>query len=98
MVKLCPIGKRLQKSVEILIGERYYYLKEYSQSYEYLKKLISFDLTKRQYLGILFRMAQIEVLNGAAEQAAVKFKKIAKLGNKLYIAKASEEMLSQLKL
>jgi tetratricopeptide (TPR) repeat protein len=98
LVKLCPLGKRLQKSVEILIGERYYYLGKYELSYEHLNKLRNNDLDKRQYLGILYRLAQIEEMRGETEQAIKKFKKIAKLGNKLWIAKSSQEILANMKV
>lgn len=96
LVKLSPITKRLKKCVEILIGERYYYLKNYDQSYDHLKKLLNHDLNKRQYLGVLYLLAQMDVINGATEQATKRFKKIAKLGNKLFIARASQEMLLEL--
>jgi hypothetical protein len=39
----------------------------------------------------------MDVMNGVMDQAVVKFKKIAKLGNKLWIAKASQEMLDTMK-
>ncbi|MFT4145964.1 MAG: hypothetical protein QM644_16045 [Mobilitalea sp.] len=96
LVKLCPLGKRLKKSVEILIGERYYYLGKYDLSYEHLKKSLNFDLNKRQYLGILYRLAQMDVMNGETEQAIKKFRKIDRLGNKLWIAKSSHEILEKI--
>lgn len=98
LVQLCPITKRLKKSVEILIGERYYYLKNYDQSYDHLNKLLNYDLNKRQYLSVLYLLAQMDVINGAIDQASKRFKKIAKLGNKLWIAKDSHEMLLKLDL
>lgn len=96
LIQLSPITKRLKKSVEILIGERYYYLKNYDQSYSLLKKLLNYDLNKRQYLGVLYLLAQMDVLNGSTDQAIKRFQKIAKLGNKLFIAKGSQEMLLKL--
>jgi tetratricopeptide (TPR) repeat protein len=96
LVKLCPFTKGMKKSVEILIGERYYYMKKYDLSYEHLKKLLNPDLNKRQYLCILFRLAHIDVINGKTDEAVTKFKKVAKLGNKLSIVKASNEMIEKL--
>jgi tetratricopeptide (TPR) repeat protein len=93
LVKLCPIGKRLQKSIEILIGERYYYLGKYDLSYEHLDKQLNFDLEKRQYLGILFRLAQMDIIKGETEQAIKKLKKIVKHGNKLGIVQSSLDIL-----
>lgn len=96
LVQLCPITKHLKKSVEILIGERFYYLKSYNQSYDHLKKLLNHDLNKRQYLSVLYLLAQMDAINGTTDQAIKRFKKIAKLGNKLWIAKDSHEMLLKL--
>ena len=93
LIKLCPLGKRLKKSVEILIGERYYYLGKYDLSYEHLNKLLNFDLDKRQYLGILFRLAQMDIMKGETDQAMKRLNKIVKFGNKLWIVKASQEIM-----
>lgn len=98
LIKLCPIGKRLQKSVEILIGERYYFLEKYNLCYENLSKLKNCNLDKRQYLGILYRLSQIDIQRGDIEQAVKKLNKIKKFGNKLGIAKSSREILDNLKL
>lgn len=96
LIRLSPIGKRLQKTTEILIGERYYHMKRYDLSYEHLKKLLNVDLNKRQYLGVLYRLAQMDEANGDMIQATVKYKKIIKHGNKLGIVKASKEALERL--
>ena len=98
LVKLCPLGKRLQKSVEILIGERYYYLGKYDLSYEHLNELLNCDIDKRQYLSILFRLAQMEIKMGETEKAIKKLKKVEKLGNKLWIVKASGEILENMSI
>ncbi len=93
LVQLSPFNKRLKKSVEILIGERYYYLEKYDLSYKFLKNLLDYNLSKRQYLGVLYRLAQMEVMNGETEQAIKKFEKIVKFGNKLGIVKESQKIL-----
>lgn len=95
-IRLCSYGKKINKSVDILIGERYFYLGEYSLSYEHLDKLQRSNLNKRQYLEVIYRLAQMDVINGAKEQAIEKFQEIAYHGNKLWIAKASQEMLERL--
>jgi tetratricopeptide (TPR) repeat protein len=96
LVKLSPLGKRLQKSVEILIGERYYYLGKYDLSYEHLNQLLTPDLDKRQYLCVMFRLAQMEIMTGETERAIKKLKKIEKLGNKLWIVRSSVEILERI--
>lgn len=98
LIKLSPMGKRTRRSVEILIGERYYYLGKYELCYEHLDKLRSMDLEKRQYLGILFRLAQIELARGETEQAIKKLKKIEKLGNQLWVVEGSRELLEKLQV
>lgn len=96
LVRLSPLDKRMKKSAEILIGERYFYLHQYKESYQYLKKLLNIDLEKRSYLSVLFRLAQMDVMNDERELAIKKYKKIAKYGNKLWIAKAAREALKEM--
>lgn len=96
LVKLCPLGKRLLNAVEILIGERYYYLGEYELCYEHLTKLKKYDLCKRQYLSIIYRLAQIDIIRGDNSLAIKKLTKIIKFGNKLGIVRTSREMLDKL--
>ncbi len=96
LVRLSPLDKRMKKSAEILIGERYFYLHQYKESYQYLKKLLNVDLEKRSYLSVLFRLAQMDVMNGERELAIERYKKIAKYGNKLWIAKAARDALEEM--
>lgn len=96
LVRLCPFQKRLRQSIDILIGERYYFLGEYKLSYEHLKKLSLRELNKRQYLGVLYRLGQIEMINGEKEQATKRFTKIVKFGNQLGIAALSKELLNDM--
>ncbi|WOO35281.1 hypothetical protein R2R35_15945 [Anaerocolumna sp. AGMB13020] len=96
LVRLCPYGKRLKKSAEILVGERFYFLHRYKESYACLKKLLNTDLPKRQYLGVLYLLARMDDINGEQEQAMTKYRKISKLGNKLWIAKDAGERLKKL--
>lgn len=97
MVRLSPLGKRYRIIVDLLIGERYYFLGKYSLSYEYLSKIPKYDLNKRQYLSVLYTLAKIDVMNGDIEQAVIKLQKVVKNGNKLYIVKESQEILENLK-
>lgn len=96
LVKLSPLGKKLQKSVEILIGERYYFLGKYDLSYEQLNKVRNYDLDKRQYLGVIFRLAQIDIIKGENNKAVKRLNKIVKHGNKLHIVSLSKEMLENI--
>jgi hypothetical protein len=51
---------------------------------------------KRQYLGILYRLALMDHINGEKELAMGKYKKIVKLGNKLWIARDASGRLKEL--
>lgn len=96
LVRLCPFQKRLRESIDILIGERYYFLGEYDLSYEHLKKLPLRELSKRQYLEVLYRLGQIEMIKGEKEQAMKRFTKITKFGNRLGIVTFSKELLKDM--
>jgi tetratricopeptide (TPR) repeat protein len=90
---LPPINKRQQQLVKILIGGRYFYLGKYEESYEYFTKLLEdkYDYSKREYLTILFFLAQIEEIKGNFEAAKVKYQRIVAKGNKLWIAVQASE-------
>lgn len=93
LVRLSPVNQRLKISVDLLIGERYYYLGSYDESYEYFKKLLTFDLKKRQYLTIQYWLARIELQKGEKASARKRLNKIVKLGNELGIVKEAQQML-----
>lgn len=96
MVRLAPLGKKRIIAVDLVIGSRYYYLGKYALSYEYLDKLRTKDLNKRQYLGLIYQLALMDVMNGNTELAVKRFEKVVKFGNKLSIVKSSQEMLEKI--
>jgi tetratricopeptide (TPR) repeat protein len=83
---LSPFNTRYKRSVNILIGDRYYFMGKYDQCYEHLKKLLDIDVSRRVYLSILYRLAQIDDIRGDVELAQKKYRKITKLGNRLWVA------------
>lgn len=95
LLELSPYSKRIKRSVEILIGDRYYYLGRYDECYQHLSALLDIELSRRQHLGILYRLAQIDVLRGDDELAKKKYQKIAKFGNKLGIATEARKYLEK---
>ncbi len=95
---LSPVTKRLKKSMQILIGERYYYLGQYEESAKHLKRLLDIELTTRQQLVILYLLARMELLQGNYERAAKKLKKVVRFGNKLWIAEEAGRLLLQKEL
>lgn len=95
---LPPIGKRQQQYVKHLVGGRYFYLGKYDESYEYFMQLLEdkFDYSRREYLNILFFLAQIEEIKGNTEAAKEKYQRIVAKGNKLWIAVQSAKKLSNM--
>ena len=95
---LQPLGKRQQQYIKLLIGGRYFYLGKYEESYEYFMQLLKdkTNYSKREYLYILYSLAQIEEIKGNSEAAKLKYKRIAAKGNKLWIAIQSAERLSKM--
>lgn len=96
LVLLRLLNQSIYKSIEILIGERYFYLGHYDKSYEQLKKLLNRDLNKRQYLEVLFLLAKMDLMRGEIESASKKLEKIVRLGNKLGIVKEAQEMIASM--
>lgn len=90
---LTPFNKNLKRSIKILIGERYFFEENYDKSYESLNQLLDIELNRRTYLGILYRLAQIDRIRGDMEKARKKYTKIAQYGNKLWIAKQAKDFL-----
>ncbi len=86
-------SKRLKSSINILVGERYFFIGKYDQSYEHLNKLLDIELSRRQHLSILDRLAQIDSIRGDFDLAQKKYKKIAQYGNKLWIAAQAKKHL-----
>jgi tetratricopeptide (TPR) repeat protein len=78
------------------VGERYYFLGKYDECYNFLKNLLDDKLTRRQYLGIIYRLAEIELMRGETEKAKKHFRKVERLGNKLKIVQLSREKLEGL--
>jgi tetratricopeptide (TPR) repeat protein len=90
---LSPINKSYKRSINILIGERYYFLDKFNQSYEHLSKLLDIELSRRVYLSILYRLALIDDIRGEEELAQKKYRKIAQLGNKLWVAEQAKKQI-----
>lgn len=98
LVKLSSFEKSQRQSIDILVGDRYFHLKKYEESYRHLSKLLKEELSKRQHLCVLYRLAQMDVMNGDIDKATKRLNKIIKLGNKLWIVNASKELLEGIKI
>lgn len=93
---LPPMNTRIKKGVNMLVGERYYYLRKYEEYIKHSETLMAGKLSRRTYLSILFRLAQIEEINGNHEKAKKKYKHVVEQGNKLWIVEQSRKRLGAL--
>lgn len=96
LVKLNSFDKGQRQAIDILVGERYFYLKKYEDSYVHLSKMLKVELSKRQYLCVLYRLAQMDIINGDNDKARRRLDKIIRLGNKLWIVNASKELMESI--
>jgi tetratricopeptide (TPR) repeat protein len=88
---LPPISPRIVRSVNLLIAERFFYLKRYDESREQFNKFINQKLSRRTRLEILYFLARMDEQEGNIEGAMAKYSKISSEGNKLWIAEKARE-------
>lgn len=97
MPVLAPINKKMTVTVQMLVADRYFFLKRYAESRECLTKLWKEKMNRRNRLEILYRLAQIDELEGNTEAALKKYSQVAMNGNKLWIAAKAREKCEQMK-
>lgn len=90
---LAPINTRMALSMKIFTAERLFFLNKYKESKEKFQELLKDKIGKRRYLGILYRLAQIDEETGEVELAKKKYKEVADNGNKLWIAIEAQKQL-----
>jgi tetratricopeptide (TPR) repeat protein len=88
---LAPINNRILLATNLLVAERFFYLKRYDESREQLNKVLNQKLSKRTRMEILYCLAQMDEEEGNEEAAMVKYSQVASEGNKLWIAKKARE-------
>ena len=88
---MAPINPKLQEAVELLIAERFFFLKRFDESKEKFKDLLIRKISKRKILGIEYRLAQICEISGDSDLAKEKYLEVTKNGNKLWIAEESKK-------
>ncbi|NLY43207.1 MAG: hypothetical protein GX066_04405 [Clostridiaceae bacterium] len=91
IVVLPPLNKRMTLSVNILVAERFFFLKRYDESKKKFNELLNEKLSRRRYLSILYRLAQIDEKTGDMESARIKYNQVAEQGNKLWIAEEAKK-------
>lgn len=93
---LSPMHPKVKDAVNILVGERYYFAGKYSESKAHLTKLLTGKLSKRVYLSLLFRLAQMDEIEGNFVLAKEKYKQVGEQGNKLFVAACAQNRLCAL--
>lgn len=94
---LPPVNKSMTLAVNMLIGERFFYLKRYSESREHFTRLWNEKkLSMRYRLEIIYRLAQMDEQEGDEEAAFKKYKRVAEKGNKLWIAAKARERCEEM--
>ncbi|MDF2589472.1 MAG: hypothetical protein K0S41_3313 [Anaerocolumna sp.] len=92
-----PYNNKLKQSIDVLIGERFYYLGRYEESYEHLSKVVKeYQMCKRRYLEVIFRLAFMDELKGDMDKAIKRYEKVIKFGNKLGIVNDAKDRLNKL--
>lgn len=92
---LSPFQMRIKLATKILVGERLFYLGRYDESRTELTSLLKQAMTMRARLGILYKLAQIDEIQGDMTSAIKRYTKVANKANKLDIAeKAKMRLLS----
>jgi len=88
---LAPINKRIVLATDLIVAQRFFYLKRYDESRKQFDKLINQKFSKRIRLEILYCLAQMDEEEGNEEAAMAKYSQIASEGNKLWISQKARE-------
>lgn len=88
---LPPINTRIVLAVNVLVGERFFFLGRYDESCKHFNGLLSQKLSKRTRIGIIYYLAQVEEKMGNITAAWEKYRQVAQEGNKLWIAEKARE-------
>ena len=101
MGMLLPKNGRMKIALQILTGERYYFIGKYTECIDYFETVLKQpifrkSIHKRQYIGIKYLMAQSNIELGNVEKAREQLKEVIANGNKLAIVNEVSQRLSQL--
>lgn len=90
---LLPVNSKMILSMELLIAERFFFLNKLEESKERFQQLLKKKISRRRYLEILYRLAQIDEANGDIDSAKQKYKEVSENGNKLWVASQARKRL-----
>lgn len=90
---LTPINAKMTLAMKTFVAERFFFLNKYEESKEKFQELLKDKISKRKYLSIIYRLAQIDEETGEVESAQKKYKEVSDNGNKLWIALEAQKHL-----
>lgn len=93
---LAPVNRKMILAMEMLVAQRYYYLGKYDKSKDKFQQILKEKLSKRAGLEILFRLAQIDEIDGDIIHAKEKFIEVVEKGGELWVALQSRKHLEQI--
>jgi len=93
---LAPVNQRMVLTMEMLVAERYFYINKYDESKEQFHQILKEKLSQRTRMEILFRLAQIDEINGNSIDAKQKYMKVAKRGGELWVAAQARKWLEHI--
>jgi thiol-disulfide isomerase/thioredoxin len=93
IVKLIKNNEKQALTIQLLEGERDFYLQNYTNSKQKLQSILSNSISLMSRLKILYKLALIDLNNGNKESAKVKLKEILELGNGLMVAQKAHQHL-----
>lgn len=80
----------------LLDADRFYFLKKYNKSRELLNEMLNAKFTIGKKMGILYRLAQIDEIDGSIDEALENYNEVASKGNKLWIAEQAKKRIESL--
>ncbi|MBU5484164.1 tripartite tricarboxylate transporter TctB family protein [Clostridium sp. MSJ-11] len=90
---LPPVNARMTLSMKLLVAERFLFLNRYEESKEKFQELLNEKMTKRMRISVLYDLAKIDESTGDIDSAQKKYREVAELGNKLWIAEEAKKNL-----
>ena len=93
IVNLIKNNEKQALTIELIEGERAFYLQKYTNSKQKLQNILNNSISLMSRLRILYKLAFIDIYNGDQENAKVKLKEVAELGNGLFVAQKAHQQL-----
>jgi tetratricopeptide (TPR) repeat protein len=93
---LPPVNSKMTQLMKVLVAERFFFLNRFEESKEKFQELLGEKITKRERLGILYQLAQVEDKQGDINAAKEKYQEVSDYGEDLWIAQQARERLENM--